>query len=101
MTKVKYLLSLAFILSASSFGNEAQSTLPETDEEIVYVCAGTSSTCYHRIEDCRGLKTCSTTIRQVALRAAQILGRRQCKMCYKKNIRNNEETKTKVETETK
>ena len=93
MKRVKYFLPLMLIFSAGMWGNDAQSKLPE-DEEIVYVCAGTSSTCYHRIENCRGLTTCSTNVRQVALRAAQILGRRQCKICYKKNVQNNEETET-------
>lgn len=91
MKKLKYILPIALLLVAENLGGDAFCKMPE-EEEMVYVCAGTSSTCYHRLETCRGLKTCSTNIRQVALRAAQILGRRQCKICYKKNVQNNEET---------
>jgi len=91
MKNIRYILPLILMLVAGNFSSDVYSE--SSEEEIVYVCAGRSSTCYHRIETCRGLKTCSTDVRQVALRAAQILGRRQCKICYKKNVQeNNEET---------
>jgi hypothetical protein len=46
----------------------------------VYICKGGSSKVYHKLENCRGLKFCSTNIEKVSEDAAIKLGRRKCKL---------------------
>lgn len=50
----------------------------------VYVCTGSRSQCYHKVENCRGLKSCRGEVKKISLKAAQSVGRRECKICYKK-----------------
>jgi hypothetical protein len=46
----------------------------------VYICKGGSSKVYHKTENCRGLKFCSTNVEKVSEDAAIKLGRRKCKL---------------------
>ena len=46
----------------------------------VYICKGGSSKVYHKSENCRGLKFCSTNVDKVSEDAAIKLGRRKCKI---------------------
>lgn len=54
-------------------------TVPQS---IVYICKGTSSKVYHKSENCRGLKFCSTNVEKVYEDSAIKLGRRKCKIEY-------------------
>jgi hypothetical protein len=53
-------------------------------ESMVYVCKGASSKVYHKTENCKGLSHCSTQIYKVTEDEAKKMGRRQCKIEYKK-----------------
>ena len=54
------------------------------NETYVYLCMGGSSECYHKTNDCRGLKSCSKTIKKVTLKEAkEKYHRRPCGYCYK------------------
>lgn len=77
---MKKIIAIVLILIASALDNYSS----ESQGSKVYVCTGTRSQCYHRVETCRGLESCRGEIRLVTLKAAQSLGRRECKMCYKK-----------------
>ena len=69
---MKKILSFTIItLLFSSF------TLIQSD---VYVCKGGSSKVYHKAENCRGLKFCSTNVEKISEDAAIKLGRRKCKI---------------------
>jgi hypothetical protein len=69
---MKRILTLIIItLILSSF------TLFQSD---VFLCKGGSSKVYHKSENCRGLKFCSTNIEKVSEDAAIKLGRRKCKI---------------------
>ena len=49
-------------------------------QSMVYLCNGGSSKVYHKSENCRGLKFCSTKVEKVSEDAAIKLGRRKCKI---------------------
>ena len=49
-------------------------------QSMVYICNGGSSKVYHKSENCRGLKFCSTKVEKVSEDAAIKLGRRKCKI---------------------
>lgn len=53
------------------------------DGEEVYVCTGGSSRKYHRLSNCKGLRSCGGNIEKVYLEFAEEKGRTPCKMCYK------------------
>lgn len=46
----------------------------------VYICKGNSSKVYHKTENCRGLKFCSSNIEKISEESAIKLGRRKCKI---------------------
>ena len=46
----------------------------------LYICKGGSSKVYHKSENCRGLKFCSTNIEKVSEDTAIKLGIRKCKI---------------------
>lgn len=46
----------------------------------VYICKGGSSKVYHKTENCRGLKFCSSNVEKVSEEDAIKLGRRKCKL---------------------
>ncbi len=46
----------------------------------VYICKGGSSKVYHKSDNCRGLKFCSTKVERVSEEDAIKLGRRKCKI---------------------
>ena len=46
----------------------------------VYICKGSSSKVYHKKENCRGLKFCSSNIDKISQEEAIKLGRRECKI---------------------
>lgn len=84
--KLKLLSVLMCLMLACGIDSEVKG---QKDSEVeVYVCAGSSASCYHRIENCRGLSLCASKVTTVSERSAQILGRRQCKICYKKTTDN-------------
>lgn len=49
----------------------------------VYICTGPKSTCYHSRSTCKGLKSCSATVKSISLEDAKKMKRTPCKMCYK------------------
>jgi hypothetical protein len=72
---MKKILSLTIItLFFSSF---------TTVQSDVYICKGGSSKVYHKSENCRGLKFCSTNVEKLTEDAAIKLGRRKCKIEFK------------------
>lgn len=81
----KLLLSLFLTLSISAMSL----TLPGTEEvlspeptDIVYICTGSSSTRYHRTENCRGLNSCKGKIVKVTRSDAENkYNRTPCKIC--------------------
>lgn len=77
---MKKLAVIAFMLLICGINNYSS----EMGGGKVYVCTGSRSQCYHRTETCRGLNTCKGEIKAVSLKTAQSLGRRECKICYKK-----------------
>ncbi|MCF0189652.1 MAG: hypothetical protein HUJ96_00165 [Marinilabiliaceae bacterium] len=85
---MKKLVSLIAMLIIGIGFNMADET-SENDNPDVYVCSGSQSKCYHRTEKCRGLALCNGDVSAISLRAAQAVGRRECKMCYKDNIDSN------------
>ena len=101
--KIKVIISMLLVLVMSMTAVVATSQSEETDEQV-WVCTGSRSACYHRVEKCRGLMMCSSEVRLVPLKSAQILGRRQCSFCYKKNasnVKEDQSTTTNDEGETK
>lgn len=55
-------------------------------KDTVFVCTGSSSKTYHRIDDCQGLSRCSGEIREVSLEEARKMRRRACKICKPKDF---------------
>lgn len=51
-------------------------------EQTVYICTGSSSKRYHATKQCRGLNSCSGTIKLVTVKEAIDMGRTACKICY-------------------
>lgn len=92
MKKTRVVVVIAGMLLAGSLVNTATSQTDEQNDQV-WVCTGSTSSCYHRVEECRGLRLCASKVRQVPVKSAQILGRRQCKMCYKKSSGNTNEEK--------
>ena len=52
-------------------------------EDKVWICTGSSSSCYHSTKSCRGLGNCKASIKEITLKEAQQMNRRPCKMCCK------------------
>ena len=52
--------------------------------EKVYICTGPQSKCYHKTDNCQGLRNCSKEIKQITLKDAKEMGRRPCSFCYGK-----------------
>ncbi len=73
-------LLLTFVMLMSSL---VVNNATADEETLVWICTGRDSQCYHRIEDCRGLSSCSGNLRQVSLKTAQTIDRRECRICYK------------------
>ncbi len=89
MKRAKYIflpLLFTFLLSCkdttyhrSNFYNGEH----ESTSEIVYICTGSSSECYHNTKSCRGLRRCSKTIKEVTKEEAEDkYHRRACGYCY-------------------
>lgn len=68
-------------LSYSLQGSCADSS--ETIAATVYICTGPKSECYHSYSKCRGLNSCSASIKPVSEEKAIQMKRRRCKLCYK------------------
>lgn len=81
------LITLFIFLATSVFAQDVkkQTTkqLAKTSVENVYICNGSSSKKYHKIEKCRGLSNCSTKTEKITKDAAIKKGRTACKICYK------------------
>lgn len=69
--KLKSIFAILSIVLLSSFN------LSRT----VYVCYSTTSVAYHGIDNCRGLNSCSHTIKSMSVSEAIELGKRPCKVC--------------------
>ena len=53
------------------------------DNDVVYICTGPQSKCYHKTPTCRGLNSCSKEIIKVTKKdAIEKYGRRACQICY-------------------
>ena len=50
----------------------------------VYICTGPQSKRYHKTKDCKGLQSCSESIKKVSIEEAERIGRTPCGYCYKK-----------------
>lgn len=55
----------------------------------VLICTGSSSRCYHKKDNCIGLRNCSGEIRKISLEDAQSRGRKPCDICCSTNEFNN------------
>ncbi len=92
--KLKTLLIVAipvFIMSfcvagicayAGTYPFVAQSDSVVTEAQV-YICTGPQSKRYHKTSSCRGLKSCSKSIKKVGVSEAKELGRTPCGICYK------------------
>ncbi len=76
---MKRLVTIASMLLLFAAGNFAA----DDQNEMVWICTGRNSLCYHSVENCRGLDTCTGNLRQVPLKTAQTIDRRECRICYK------------------
>jgi len=54
-------------------------------ESGVFICKGPSSKVFHKSDRCKGLSKCSTQVFEITLAEAKKLGRRACKIEYRKN----------------
>lgn len=84
MKKIIVLLAVAIMcggITACSNANTKEVT-KESEENVVYICTGGSSTRYHATKSCRGLCNCGGTIREVTIEQAEKMGRTPCKICY-------------------
>lgn len=81
---VLFSLCVLFITSSSNVISQSvkdQSEISST-ETSVYICTGPKSQCYHSNSSCRGLRSCSGTIKKVTVKEAEKMNRRPCKICY-------------------
>jgi hypothetical protein len=74
------LLLLATITLVACGGDEKKQE--RQDANIVYICTGRYSECYHCDENCRGLCNCRASIEEITLEEAEEMGRRPCGYCY-------------------
>ena len=51
----------------------------------VYICTGHSATKYHKVQNCRGLNSCSGEVKAVTEATAKNNGREKCLICYATN----------------
>ena len=87
MKKILFLFAASALLCACGFNKESNDAAQEEDtvideSDIVYICTGPMSECYHCEEDCRGLQSCSDDVIIVSIDKAEEMGRRPCKYCY-------------------
>ena len=72
-----------FFLAMMALVPIGTSTIHETPaEQMVYICTGAQSKKYHADKNCRGLNSCSGTIKQISVKDAIDMGRTPCKICY-------------------
>lgn len=76
----KLLLLLACIAVAATTPASTPSTTEKLPEKV-YICTGKSATVYHYNKNCKGIKACKASIKQVTLEEAVDMGRRPCKIC--------------------
>lgn len=82
MKKLLLLLASAALLTGCGSA-VVQTSDEETNGEIVYICTGHMSECYHEDPDCRGLIRCSRDIEEITIEEAEEMGRRPCSFCYR------------------
>lgn len=81
---MKTLLTIAaLLLMGTTATMSADKEKTDSKDEMVWICTGRNSQCYHRVANCRGLETCGGNVRQIKVEMAQKLDRRECKICYK------------------
>lgn len=57
---------------------------PSCSDSGVYICTGPKAKSYHRKPDCRGLNKCSGKVKCVTLGEARKIGRKECRICYRR-----------------
>lgn len=75
---MKHLLLLLITITLVACGGSKY----RKSEDIVYICTGYMSECYHEDPDCRGLIRCSRDIEEITIEDAEEMGRRPCRICY-------------------
>lgn len=71
-------LVLSLLIAFSTFKSK-----PTTlKEEYVYVCVSGTAYAYHNKETCRGLRSCTHTIKKVSYAEAKKMKRKACGYCY-------------------
>lgn len=76
---MRYLVLLSLLLLSPAIDKAERTGTDGT----VYICTGPKSKRYHRTSGCKGLNSCSESIKSVSLEYAKRIGRTQCKICYK------------------
>lgn len=76
------LLLLATITLVACGGSEKKQEEKHPEGDMVYICTGRYSECYHCDEDCRGLSNCRASIKEITIEEAEEMGRRPCGYCY-------------------
>jgi len=84
---MKKSIAILSLLVLASCGNPSRQTgsihgIMGKREDVVYICTGPMSQCYHSDQDCYGLQRCSKSIEAVSLTEAIKDGRRPCKYCH-------------------
>jgi hypothetical protein len=80
---MKRMLFLIFVVILSSCDNATDDVhgIMWKRADVVYICTGPMSQCYHIDRNCYGLHSCSKQIQSVSLEEAQEMGRRACRFC--------------------
>lgn len=80
-----FVLAVTLLLMVPlSSADASQDVSVPNKEDMVYICTGPQSNCYHRTPGCHGLNKCSGDIRKVSKKEAEEKYRRRaCKICYK------------------
>lgn len=55
--------------------------VPVTEPDKVYICTGSHSHAYHTKKRCKGLRSCSKSIRTISFEEAEKMGRTPCRFC--------------------
>ena len=52
------------------------------EQNLVYICTGPKAKVYHKTKNCKGLSTCSGSIKEISLESAKSMKRRAGRICY-------------------
>ncbi len=81
MMKHIYLILIAFILSGFSPVGIGFNSNQQTK---VIVVMSSNAYAYHKTKNCTAVKKATHKVKEVTLEEAKEMGRRPCKICYKK-----------------